>query len=380
MRSLRICLKRTTVLMALTLAAVLLTHAQAAPPSMEGKTAEQFYKSIKVLNGVPADQVIESMHQIRAALGVNCEFCHEDPDRAADTKEAKETARQMMRMVMDINKNNFKGQQEVTCYSCHRGSTVPMTTVPLPAVEKGEEPEPQGLPSADQILSKYVQALGGEQAIRKITSRIITGTQFIPTGPGGTMPVPAVIERSQKAPNLVVNFYRTPTYTISDGFDGSKAWSQDLRGRVTEPGATDQMRAKRVADFYLPLNLKQTYTQMQVRGVENVNGHDAYVVIARPQGDRVERLYFDVQTGLLVRKWSSLATPVGEAPFQVDYDDYRDTGSGVKFPYLIVMNPANARTEPSTTATICVTKVQDNAPLDSSKFTKPESKAAAAAQ
>jgi len=366
--------------MALTLAAVLLTHAQAAPPSMEGKTAEQFYKSIKVLNGVPADQVIEAMHQIRAALGVNCEFCHEDPDRAADTKEAKETARQMMRMVMDINKNNFKGQQEVTCYTCHRGRAVPMTTVPLPAVEKGEGPEPQGLPPADQILSKYVQALGGEQAIRKIASRIITGTQFIPTGPGGTVPVPAMIERSQKAPNLVVNVYRTPTYTISDGFDGSKAWSQDLRGRVSEPGATDQMRAKRDADLYLPLDLKQTYTQMQVRGVENVNGHDAYVVIARPQGDRVERLYFDVQTGLLVRKWSSLATPVGEAPFQVDYDDYRDTGSGVKFPYLIVMNPANARAEPSTTATIRVAKVQDNAPLDSSKFAKPESKAAAAAQ
>jgi len=366
--------------MALTLAAVLLTHAQAAPPSMEGKTAEQFYKSIKVLNGVPADQVIEAMHQIRAALGVNCEFCHEDPDRAADTKEAKETARQMMRMVTDINKNNFKGQQEVTCYTCHRGRAVPMTTVPLPAVEKGEGPEPQGLPPADQILSKYVQALGGEQAIRKITSRVITGTQFIPTGPGGTVPVPAMIERSQKAPNLVVNVYRTPTYTIADGFDGSKAWSQDLRGRVSEPGATDQMRAKRDADLYLPLDLKQTYTQMQVRGVENVNGHDAYVVIARPQGDRVERLYFDVQTGLLVRKWSSLATPVGEAPFQVEYEDYRDTGSGVKFPYLIVMNPANARTEPSTTATIRVTKVQDNAPLDSSKFTKPESKAAAAAQ
>ncbi len=380
MRSLRICLKRITVLMALTLAAVLLTHAQAAPPSMEGKTAEQFYKSIKVLNGVPADQVIEAMHQIRAALGVNCEFCHEDPDRAADTKEAKETARQMMRMVMDINKNNFKGQQEVTCYTCHRGRAVPMTTVPLPAVEKGEGPEPQGLPPADQILSKYVQALGGEQAIRKIASRIITGTQFIPTGPGGTVPVPAMIERSQKAPNLVVSVYRTPTYTISDGFDGSKAWSQDLRGRVSEPGATDQMRAKRDADLYLPLDLKQTYTQMQVRGVENVNGHDAYVVIARPQGDRVERLYFDVQTGLLVRKWSSLATPVGEAPFQVDYDDYRDTGSGVKFPYLIVMNPANARAEPSTTATIRVAKVQDNAPLDSSKFAKPESKAAAAAQ
>src|SRR5207245_10953974 len=188
-------------------------------------------------------------------------------------KAAKETARQMMRRVMDSNKNNFKGQQEVTCYSCHRGSTVPMTTVPLPAVEKGEEPEPQGLPSADQILSKYVQALGGEQAIRKITSRIITGTQFIPTGPGGTMPVPAAIERSQKAPNLVVNFYSTPTYTISDGFDGSKSWSSELGRRVTEPGANDQMRAKRDADLYLPLDLNEKYTQMQGRAADNVTGN-----------------------------------------------------------------------------------------------------------
>ena len=375
-----ISLKKVGVLAALVFAAAILAHPQAGPPSMEGKTAEQFYKNIKVITGVPADQVIESMHQIRAALGVDCEFCHDDPDRASDNKMPKETARAMMRMVMDINKSNFKGEQEVTCYTCHRGSTTPATTVPLPAVEKGEPSEPQGLPSVDQILTKYVQALGGEQALHKVTTRVITGTQYIPTGPGGLIPVPATIERSQKAPNLVMNTYRTSTYTISDGFDGTRAWAQAANGRVTEPSATDQMRAKRDADFYLPLDLKQTYTQMQVRGVEDVNGHDSYVVTARPQGDRVERLYFDVQTGLLVRKWSSLPTPVGEAPFQVDYQDYRDTGSGVKFPYRIVLNPATPRSEPTAVATIRVTKVQDNAPLDSSKFAKPESKAAAAAQ
>jgi len=380
MRNSAICLKRTGVVVALMLAGALLVRAQGGPPTMEGKTAEQFYKNIKVLNGTPADQVIESMHLIRGALGVDCEFCHEDPDRAADTKEPKETARMMMRMVMDINKNNFKGEQEVTCYTCHRGSAIPATTFTFPVVENGLEAEAKGLPSVDQILAKYVAALGGEQAIRKINSRVITGTQYIPTGPGGTVPVPATIERSQKAPNLVVNVYRTPTYTISDGFDGTRAWAQAANGRVAEPGATDQMRAKRDADFYLPLDLKQTYAQMQVRNIENVNGHDAYVVIARPQGDRAERLYFDVQTGLLVRKWNSLATPAGEAPFQVDYQDYRDTGSGVKFPYVIIMNPANARTEPSSTATIRVTKVQDNAPLDSPKFVKPESKTATAAQ
>jgi len=160
-------LKRIGLLVALTLAAVLMAHAQAAPaqgapPTLEGKTAEQVYKNIKVLNGTPADQVIESMHLIRGALGVSCEFCHEDPDRAADTKEPKETARMMMRMVMDLNKNNFKGQQEVTCYTCHRGQSIPATTFTFPVVENGEEVEAKGLPSVDQIVAKYVAALGGE--------------------------------------------------------------------------------------------------------------------------------------------------------------------------------------------------------------------------
>lgn len=381
MRNSSVCMQRIGVAVGLTLAVAMFAHAQGGAPPTEGKTAEQVFKNIKVMNGTPADQVIESMHLIRGALGVDCEFCHEDPDRAADTKKPKETARAMMRMVMDLNKNNFEGKQEVTCYTCHRGSAIPATTLVLPVVPKEvvTDAQPQ-LPSADQILAKYVQALGGEQAIRKINSRVITGTQTIPIGPGGTVPYPATVERSEKAPNLVVSVYRTPTYTISDGFDGMKAWSQDFRGRVTEPGSVDQMRAKRYADFYLPLDLKQVYPKMQVENVESVNGHEAYVVTAQPQGDREERFYFDAQTGLLLRRWSSLPTPVGDAPFQVDYDDYRDTGSGVRFPYLIKMNPAGPRLEPSSSVTIRVTKVQDNAPIDSSKFTKPESKTTAAAQ
>jgi len=373
--------QRIGVLIGLIFASVLIARAQGAPPTMDGKTAEQVYKNIKAMNGTPADQLIESMHLIRGALGVDCEFCHDDPDRSTDTKKPKEVARDMIRMMVAINKNNFNGGQAVTCYTCHRGNSVPATTLVLPTVSKDVETDAQlQLPSVDQIVSKYVQALGGEPALRKVTTRVISGTQTVPTGPGGTVPVPAALERSQKAPNLVVSTYKTPTYAISDGFDGTKAWTQDFRGRVVESGAIDQTRAKRDADFYLPLDLKQAYAKMQVEGVENVNGHDAYVVTAQPQGEREERLYFDVETGLLLRKWSSLPTPVGDAPFQVNYDDYRDTGSGVRFPYLITMNPAGPRLEPSTSVTVRVIKVQDNAPLDSSKFTKPESKTAAAAQ
>jgi len=370
-----LCVRRAVTVAGLVLAAVLLAHTQGAPVSTEGKTAEQVYKNIQVLKGTPADQLVQSMHLLRGALGVDCEFCHDERDRAADT-DAKATARKMMQMMIDLNKSSFNGRQVVTCYTCHQGRPQPRGVLALPVAESEEAPK-VALPSVDQILAKYVEALGGEQAIRKVTSRVVTGTQYIPTGPGGVVPVPATIEIDQKAPNLTVNIYHTATYTISNGFDGTKAWSQDMRGRVIEPPSVDQGRVKRDADFYVPLNLKQQYTRTVVRGVERVNDRDAYVVIATPQGDLPERLYFDTQTGLLVRKETALPTPLGNNPTQVNYEDYRDTGSGVKFPYLITIYPANEDSVPATNATIHVTKVQDNAPLDNTKFAKPEAKSAA---
>ena len=208
MRNSLSCLQRIGVLTGLIFASVVIAWAQGAPPNMEGKTAEQFYKNIKAMNGTPADQLIESMHLIRGALGVDCEFCHDDPDRSTDTKKPKEVARDMIRMVVAINKNNFNGGQEVTCYTCHRGNAIPATTLVLPNVPKDVETDAQlQLPSVDQIVAKYVQALGGEQALRKVTTRVITGTQTVPTGPGGTVPMPAALERSQKAPAQVL-FHR----------------------------------------------------------------------------------------------------------------------------------------------------------------------------
>ena len=240
----------------------------------------------------------------------------------------------------------------------------------FPVAEPREEAKPV-LPTVDQILAKYVQALGGEPAIRRVTSRVITGTQYIPTGPGGTVPTPAVVERDLKAPNLFVNIYRTPTYSISLGFDGTRQWSQDQQGRVTEAVKLDTLRAKRSADFYEPLTLKQEYAQLTVRGIENVNGRDTYVVVGTPQGDVAERLYFDTQTGLLLRKLTMLPTPAGNSPFQTDFEDYRDTGSGVRFPFVIHMSPSTPRTELAPNATLRVIKVQDNAPIDDAKFAKP---------
>ena len=339
-------------------------------PANEAKTAEQVYKNIKVLQGTPANELNQSMHLMKGALGADCLYCHIERDWEKDVKPPKEVARAMITMMMDINKRQFGGRQVVTCYTCHNGRPVPVNMPIFPVLEPVEAAKP-ALPTVDQILTKYVQALGGEQAIRKVTSRTITGTQYIPTGPGGTVPTPAAVERYQKAPNLAVTTYRAPTYAIAQGFDGTTAWSQDQAGRVTEPAMLDVGRTARAADFYEPLNLKRQYAQITVRGIEKVNGRDAYVVVGVPRGDTPESLYFDMQTGLLLRKQTVLPTPIGDSPYQVDFEDYRDTASGVKFPFLIHMNPANPRTELAPEATLRVSSVKDNAPIDDSKFTRP---------
>lgn len=351
--------------------------AQQPPPSSTGKTAEQVYKNIQVLQDTPVDQFLPEMRLFGAALGVDCNFCHLEEDRSKDDKEAKRTAREMIAMVRDINKNSFRGQLAVTCYTCHRGDLAPVSIPVLPTLERlelDEEQKPPTLPSADEILSKYIQALGGEQAIRKVTSRMITATQNLPTGAGGRMTAQARLERYAKAPNLQLNSYHTDKFTISDGFDGTAAWSQDAKGAVADVTGPDLIRARRGADFYQSVNFKQEYNRLTVGGVEKVNSRDAYLVIGFPQSGLPERLYFDTQTGLLLRTLTLLPTQLGNSPWQVDYDDYRDTGSGVKVPFVIRMIPGTSASVLARQSTIRIEKIEDNVPIDADKFAKPQSK------
>jgi photosynthetic reaction center cytochrome c subunit len=352
------------------------------PPGSEGKTAEQAYKNIQVLQGTPMDLFLPEMRLFEAALGVDCEYCHSEQDRSKDDLQAKQTARKMIAMVREINKN-FDGRTVVTCYTCHRGNVEPVGVTMFPSVERTELNEEEkakapapNYPTVDAILNKYTQAIGGEQAARKITSRMITATQDIPTGAGGRMPVQAQVEIYQKAPNLVLNVYHTDKFTIADGFDGTTSWAQNARGIVNNDSGIDLARAKRNADFYLGLDLKSEYTRLTVTGTEKVNSRDAYVVTGIVRGAGPDRLYFDTQTGLLLRRLTLQPTPFGSTPTEVDYDDYRDDGSGVKLPFVVRMTPGSAGAVLAVSSTIRVQKVQENAPVDDSKFVKPQSKPA----
>jgi len=378
MRVIPTVLRTISAIFTLALAAALPASAQ-QPQPVPGKTAEQVYKNIQVLRGTPSEFLLPQMRLFSGALGGNCELCHVAGDNSKDDKSTKQTARQMILMVTTLNKASFAGRPEVTCYTCHRGNSQPVTEPPLPTVERSPEEleEKPALPSADEILAKYVQALGGETAIRKVTSRLITGTEMIPTGNGGRISVSAQVERYIKAPNRLLNIYHTDKFTISDGFDGVTGWSQDAKGVVSSLGSFDLMRAKWNADLYSALNLKQEFGELSVLKIEKVNNHNAYVVQpSSPTGGVVERLYFDTQNGLLLRTLTLQPVTLGNFPSEVDYDDYRDTGSGAKIPFLITMCPAATGGALATTSTLHVEKVQDNVAIDDARLLRPQAKTA----
>src|SRR5262249_42978689 len=149
------------------------------------------------------------------------------------------------------------------------------------------------------------------------TSRVITGTQTIATGNGGRTIVSTQVERDVKAPNLLRNTYRADKFTISDGFDGSVAWLQDARGIVNNQQSFDVLRTRKNADLYYALDMKNQNGPFTVLDVEKVNNHDAYVLQASAQNDgTVEKLYFDTQTGLLLRIMTLQPTKLGKFPSQ----------------------------------------------------------------
>src|ERR1700741_3789089 len=150
-----------------------------------GTTVVQTGKNIQVLKGLPEPQLYLVMNFVATSLGVQCNFCHVQQGKdqtkgskrwvwESDDKPQKQTARRMMQMVLSIKANNkvdFR-ENEVTCYTCHRGQRQPVGLPSMPLSRSGHEPGPDDvalpaktiLPSLDQIFSKYFEALGGSAA------------------------------------------------------------------------------------------------------------------------------------------------------------------------------------------------------------------------
>jgi photosynthetic reaction center cytochrome c subunit len=346
-------------------------HAGPSAPQAGDKKAEEQFKNIQVLKGVPADQISPTMQFITASLGVECEFCHVQNAFEKDDKKNKQTARKMMEMMFAINKDNFDGHREVTCYSCHRGSAKPQAipvvmteesrdmAPPMRAEGPSEEKDakkPTG-PTADQLLDKYVHAVGGAAAIDKVTSRVMKGTiQF------GGKELP--IDIYSKDPDKRISFTHMSEGDNVTAFNGHEGWLGMPGHPLREMYGSDLDGASIDADLHLATHLKPMFTELQVEGKEKVGDQEAYVVVGQREGKPPIRLYFDEQSGLLVRLVRFGETALGQLPTQIDYADYRDA-SGVKMPYRWTL------ARPSGRFTIQVSQVKENAPVDDAKFVKP---------
>jgi hypothetical protein len=339
-------------------------RASAATPN----TAAQEFKNIQVLKDIPADELIPTMQFISASLGVECEFCHVERDKDKDDKKTKKTARKMMRMVQAINQNNFSGQREVTCNTCHRGAIRPEA---IPAIlsearkpvttegDRDDEAARASWPSGDAVLAKYLDALGGKAALDKVTTRVAKGNAVL----GGGRGLP--IEIYAKAPDLRVSVMHVPTGESVTGYNGKDGWLAVPGRPPREMSDSDDYAAKLDATAMFPSHLAAMLGELKLQPhPEKVGDHAATVVWATTKGQPPVKLYFDPPSGLLVRMVHYTDTALGLNPVQVDYADYRDVG-GVKAPYRWTI------ARPNGAFTIQLDAVQDNAPIDAARFEKP---------
>jgi hypothetical protein len=340
-------------------------------PAQGEKTIDQVQKNIKVLSGIPQAQLIPMMNFFAASLGVRCNFCHVNNagqwDYPADTKPEKNTAREMIAMTLSVNKTTKGTNGEVSCFTCHRGRTspvgVPALPLPQPTPRPGQgaagsaTPAPT-MPTADNILNKYTEALGGQGAIDKVKTRVMKGTYTSANG------MTATYEIDQAAPDKFHVIFTTSQGTMERGFNGSAGWEKNPSGVMDLP--SDQLaQMKAAVGMFSDIKLKEQFTRMNVRK-DKLDGKDVYVILGTTTAGRRERLYFDAETGLLLRRNTAMQTPIGIIPQETDFEDYRDI-DGVKVPFTI----RTLTLDTGSTATRKYTEVKANAPVDDSTFNKP---------
>ena len=342
-------------------------------PADGPQTTDTLFKNIQVLKGMRIDTFFDAMGMFAASMGDDCTYCHSKKavlDRAAfaEVTPRIQRARQMIVMMQALNKQYFGGRTQVTCFTCHRGAYTPANAPRLSLQYGSPEDDPNVMAfvvdtrtSPESVLDKYLQALGGVGALSKLTSFTAKGTYA--GFDTGDKQIP--VEIYAKAPNQrtwILQMLDGPSYRV---FDGTNAWWAGIDApapiEVLTTGNLDRARLEALVAF--PANIKQAYTSWKV-GRTAIDDKDVTIVQGSKAGLLPVNFYFDNQTGLLVRivRWND--TPVGPVPTQLEYSDYRDV-AGIKMPFHWVM------TQTYMQATIQLSSIQPNVPIDPARFARP---------
>lgn len=378
----------------LALAGAVPAGAQSAP-GQKPLMAEQVFKNIRALKGIPVDDFMETMGLISAALSFDCSDCHTNAgtdkvDWAADTPR-KVIARTMISMVATINKNNFGGRNEVTCWTCHRNRDKPLATPTFETIY-GEPtlilddviPKTPGAPSPESILDRYVQASGGAERLAGLTSIDARGISVGFGGFGGDGDVEIAAKAPDKRATIILFKDETGRGDQMRTYDGRTGWVRtplNVLGEYQLQGG-DLDGARFDAQLSFPGQIKQILTDLRTGEPTTISDvpmsksqaallkqpaartYNVDVVQGTGPGGLLVTLYFDRQTGLLVRELRYSATPIGRVPTQTDFSDYRDV-NGIKFPFRIAYVWLDGRDS------IMLNEIRTNVPIDEAKFGRP---------
>ena len=225
---------------------------------------EQRYKNIQALKGAEAKELIPAMDFIRGALGVDCFYCHSASGRfpegyEKDDLRAKQVAREMIRMMKQINETSFHGRQVVTCATCHNGHARPQvaTTIAAPAALKDAFAKPPSaaraaeapLPDAAELFAKYEAAIGGEAALSKLTTRHVVASVTAANG------LVTKMESFYKASGDLFWQQTDARAPVVMGFDGTNAFRAS-GADVRTLNDTDAEEVRLVGLFYRNLRPK----------------------------------------------------------------------------------------------------------------------------
>lgn len=215
-------------------------------------------------------------------------------------------------------------------------------------------------PPVDNILDQYVRAIGGKTAFEKLTSRVSKGT-FEMSANG----VNASIEAYQKAPNRgVIIIHSSNGGIMQQGFNGTIAWSMDPQDGLRELSGTARDSHSRNAEFYYDIRLKEIYPTRVLEGKTRIDDREVNIVKVTPLNGMAELMYFDTETGLLLRHDHEDDSPKGKLLVETYYGDYREI-DGVKIPFFTRSKSTDSE------YIVKLSQVQHNVYIEDTKFDKP---------
>ena len=316
-------------------------------------------KNVKILTGLSRPEVQRVMNEMRAGLGVHCHYCHvAGQDPSVDATPQKARAREMMQMVIDINKRNFGGRDVVTCFTCHNGSPHPAFAPPLPQALPRDLPanppppaDAKKPPSASDVLQKYITAV--VKIVPVTEPRTIIGTRSSPLGG----PVASRIRES--GDQLRADVTLPDGSVLTQVLNGNGGWIRDKSG-LRDMNVEDLANARMSRRPFTPF-AETSFPDDATVTADKIGDQNVWVVATQNA-----RYSFDAESGLLLRRVVYYDSPIGRIPEQTEFDHYREVG-GAKVPFTTRV----ALVDPWLGSTRQATSIVIGKPIPPAEFEKP---------